>query len=83
MLHEIKPPLEQAVCVGDKSYLVENIGVMSQIPFPPAILVWLYTFQGPQSSLGSQGSFTIMRFHNFFLLCKNFTLFRHVKDETA
>ena len=39
MLHEIKSPLEQAVCVGDKSYLVENIGVMSQIPFPPAILV--------------------------------------------
>ena len=39
ILSEIKPPLEQAVCVGDKSYLVENIGVMSQIPFPPAILV--------------------------------------------
>ena len=48
---------------------------MSQIPFPPAILVWLYTFQGPQSSLGSQGSFTIMRFHNFFLVYKIFTYF--------
>ena len=25
ILSEIKPPLKQAVCVGDKSYLVENI----------------------------------------------------------